>query len=118
MRIWDIEPKYLCRQHLLGEHRELHALWTVLTQNKRGYSKHPETLRWVDKQNALFLRHELLVQEMQKRGYTHKTPLDKHLAKGSSIQTTFIHSIEQQKDILFKKGCKCILDFKTDSLSQ
>ncbi len=22
MRIWDIKPKYLCRKHLLGEHRE------------------------------------------------------------------------------------------------
>jgi hypothetical protein len=30
MRIWDIEPEKLCRQHLLGEHRELHGLWVIL----------------------------------------------------------------------------------------
>jgi hypothetical protein len=46
MRIWDIPPRALCRQHLLGEHRELHAVWAVLTQGKSGYSRHPETLRW------------------------------------------------------------------------
>lgn len=22
MRIWDVDPRLLCRQHLLGEHRE------------------------------------------------------------------------------------------------
>ncbi len=32
MRIWDIPPKLLCRNHLLGEHRELHAIWSILTQ--------------------------------------------------------------------------------------
>ncbi|NCS72473.1 MAG: pyrimidine dimer DNA glycosylase, partial [Candidatus Magasanikbacteria bacterium] len=31
MRVWDIHPKYLCRKHLLGEHRELHGLWNILT---------------------------------------------------------------------------------------
>jgi hypothetical protein len=33
MRIWDIEPRKLCRNHLLGEHRELHA---------RGYRHYSE----------------------------------------------------------------------------
>jgi hypothetical protein len=43
MRIWDISPKRLCRNHLLGEHRELHAVWSVLTKGKKGYARHPET---------------------------------------------------------------------------
>ncbi len=46
MRIWDIEPVRLCRAHLLGEHRELHGLWNILT----------------------------LVQEMKNRGYDHSCP--------------------------------------------
>ncbi|UCD87532.1 MAG: hypothetical protein JSV01_07210 [Desulfobacterales bacterium] len=45
MRIWDIPPEKLCRHHLLGEHYELHALWAILTRGKKGYSKHPETMR-------------------------------------------------------------------------
>ena len=57
MRIWDIPANKLCTKHLLGEHSELHGLWNILTQNKSGYSRHPETLRWKGKL-ALYLRHE------------------------------------------------------------
>ena len=67
MRIWDIDPKHLCRNHLLGEHRELHAIWSIITKNKKGYSNHPETNRWKNKLGALFKRHELLIEEMEKR---------------------------------------------------
>ena len=75
MRIWDIDPGYLDRQRLLGEHRELHGLFNILTQGKRGYSKHPETLRWVGCVPALAFRHELLAEEMALRGYNHQSPL-------------------------------------------
>ena len=69
MRIWDIPPSKLCRNHLLGEHRELHAMWAVITQKKKGYSMHPETIRWKGKLMAMYLRHEELVKEMSSRGY-------------------------------------------------
>ena len=61
MRIWDIPVEKLCRNHLLGEHRELHAIWSILINNKKGYAHHPETVRWKGKQKALYLRHEQLV---------------------------------------------------------
>lgn len=107
MRIWDLKPQVLCRNHLLGEHRELHALWTILTQNKKGYTKHPETLRWVGKLKALYLRHEKLIQEMTKRGYSHHSPLDKNLATGLGYQTDFLQTPEEQIEILRKKNCLC-----------
>ena len=97
----------MCRQHLLGEHRELHAIWSVITKNKKSYSRHPETLRWVGKLKALFLRHEMLVLEMKKRGYKHISNLDKKLANGDIIQKNYINSIAEQKDILRKKSCEC-----------
>ncbi|QTA87974.1 Glycosylase domain-containing protein, DUF1722 [Desulfonema magnum] len=75
MRIWDINPGYLNRQSLLGEHRELHAIVSVITNNKKGYSNHPETLRWKGHGRALTLRHDLLVAEMSLRGFRHKSPL-------------------------------------------
>jgi len=75
MRIWDIDPGYLNRQSLLGEHRELHAIYVVLTQNKKGYAAHPETRRWNDHLAALGKRHDLLVEEMQLRRYNHHSPL-------------------------------------------
>lgn len=107
MRIWDIPPNRLCRQHLLGEHSELHALWNILTQGRKGFSKHPETLRWKGKLKALFLRHEALVEEMKNRGYRHRTPLDARLALGAEHQSEFIDTPEEQMDILRKKKCSC-----------
>ena len=107
MRIWDLPPQNLCRQHLLGEHRELHALWSIITQNKKGYSKHPETLRWKGKLKALYLRHELLIKEMKNRGYNHNTPLDKKLATGKDIKDELVDPIEDQIKNLKNKGCFC-----------
>ncbi len=107
MRIWDIAPEKLCRNHLLGEHRELHAVWSVLTKNKKGYSRHPETLRWKNKLRPLYLRHERLVREMRKRGYKHKSPLPSESAKGSRRQTDYVDSIKEQVKILKRKGCNC-----------
>ncbi len=75
MRIWDLNPGYLNRQSLLGEHRELHGLVSITKYNKKGYSKHPETLRWIGLGWALKQRHKLLVAEMNLRGYTDKSPV-------------------------------------------
>ncbi|MDF2460626.1 MAG: hypothetical protein K0S68_29 [Candidatus Saccharibacteria bacterium] len=107
MRIWDVPPKVLCRPHLLGEHRELHAAWTVLTTGKRGYSAHPETKRWQGKLAALYLRHELLVDEMKRRGYRHHSPLDSSLATGADRQDVYIDPPERQLELLAAKGCLC-----------
>lgn len=109
MRVWDVQPKLLCRQHLLGEHRELHGLWNILTKHKGkgGYSNHPETKRWVGKLKALFNRHELLVREMERRGYVHRSPLDKRFAKGSVRQNVYIDPIAKQKQLLHAKPCEC-----------
>lgn len=108
MRIWDVDPACLCREHLLGEHRELHGLWNILTQGKAGYSRHPETLRWVGKLAALYDRHERLVAEMLVRGYRHDSPLDPRLATGARIQDAFVDPPEVQLRILAAKGCRCI----------
>jgi len=109
MRIWDIEPKRLCRQHLLGEHRELHAIWVVLTKNKKGYARHPEVLRWKGKLKALFLRHEKLVKELKKRDYQHRSSLDKRLARGKARQNEFIDSYQEQLKKIRRKKCCCLI---------
>lgn len=107
MRIWDIPTEKLCRSHLLGEHRELHALWSIIINNKKGYSRNSETLRWKGKLKALYLRHEEQVKEMKKRGYNHNSPLDKKLATGEKNQDELIDSLEKQKQILKNKKCNC-----------
>jgi hypothetical protein len=107
VRIWDLSPGILCRQHLLGEHRELHAVWSVIVGGRKGYSRHPETLRWVGKLGALFARHERLVAEMRRRGYDHRTPLPAALARGSRRQRVYVDSPARQRRILIEKGCEC-----------
>ncbi|MBC7837755.1 MAG: pyrimidine dimer DNA glycosylase [Nitrospiraceae bacterium] len=109
MRIWDIAPRRrrLCRNHLLGEHRELHAIWSVIVNGKKGYAHHPETLRWKDKLKALYGRHEALVVEKNDRGYRHRSPLAKRQATGSAKQTIYVDRPSKQIVILRNKGCQC-----------
>ena len=74
MRMWMIEPRLLCRNHLLGEHFEIHCAvgnlhkdgkWaTYLT--KQGYLE-PQNFKQ---------RHDEIVIEMKQRGYNHKSPLE------------------------------------------
>ncbi len=109
MRIWDVDPACLCRKHLTGEHRELHGLWNILTQGKRGYARHPETLRWRDRLAALYARHEQLAAEMGRRGYNHATPLDQRLATGSALQDRYVDKPDQQRRMLRDKPCECLL---------
>lgn len=107
MRVWDINPKLLCRKHLLGEHRELHAIWVILTENKKGYRSHPETKRWEGKLKALFARHEDLVSEMKCRSFRHRSNLDVAKATGRAVQDKLINTIEEQISILKNKPCDC-----------
>lgn len=107
MRIWDVPPGRLCRNHLLGEHAELHAVWSVLTQGKSGYANHPETQRWKGKLKALYSRHEQLVAEMEYRGYKHKSPLGAELAVGDESQDEYVDPPDEQMRMLAEKGCGC-----------
>ena len=109
MRIWDIEPGKLCDKHLLGEHRELHGLWNILTQGKKGYARHPETIRWRGKLKALFNRHGKLVREMKRRSFNHHSPLDPRLATGESRQTEYVDTPAEQIEILRNKDCDCLM---------
>jgi hypothetical protein len=108
MRIWDIPASQLCRKHLLGEHRELHAIWAILTTDKKGYRKHPETKRWEGKFAALYKRHQEQVTEMEKRNYKHHSPLDQQLATGKATQDEMVHSVAEQRVLLKNKNCDCL----------
>jgi uncharacterized protein YbgA (DUF1722 family) len=75
MRVWDIHPGYLSDKSLLGEHVEIHALYSIITGNKKGYSKHPETKRWKGHLQQLISRHNLVVKEMLLREFKHNSPI-------------------------------------------
>ncbi len=102
MRIWDIHPGYLNRQSLLGEHRELHAIISIIINNKKGYSHHPETIRWKNHLSGLKLRHDLLVSEMNLRGFQHHSPLPE-IESPLSFPNVFIDPPGKQFTILKEK---------------
>lgn len=106
MRIWDLPVASLCRQHLLGEHRELHAIWSVLTKRKKGYANHPETKRWRGRLAALHRRHEEQVAEMERRGYRHLSPL--HRGEGGDGPPPLLQSVEVQRFILHARCEACM----------
>lgn len=72
MRMWKVDPKKMCRQHLLGEHVECHMfVGTILKRvSLDGYIKNG----LVEIHN-LKSRHQELVNEMISRGYNHNSPL-------------------------------------------
>jgi Pyrimidine dimer DNA glycosylase len=115
VRIWDLDPGALCDRHLLGEHRELHAIWVILTTGGRGYARHPETLRWRGRLAALYARREAQVAEMSRRGFRHASPLDPRLATGAARQTELVDPVEWQRERLAARGCRCRVSGPLDS---
>lgn len=58
----------MCRQHLLGEHAEIHMFIGTINRKKlvEGYLQ-----KGLLEVHNLFSRHNELVEEMKKRGYKH-----------------------------------------------
>lgn len=110
MRVWDVDVKRLCSRHLLAQHVEIHTIWSVITRGLRGYANHPEVVRWRPCTEALYVRHEATVKEMLRRGFNHKSPLDRTLGAGPATQKVLLVSREEQLDLLRSKPCPCPLE--------
>jgi hypothetical protein len=103
MRVWDVHPGYLARSSLLGEHAEIHALCSVIRGGKKGYSLHPETLRWIGRLDRLKKRHDLTVKEMALRGYRHNSPFDHGVGCDRSGSLCYVDHPAEQFALLRKK---------------
>ena len=64
----------MCRQHLLGEHVEIHMFIGTLSRKKsvKGYLE-----KGLLEVHNLYNRHEELVKEMKYRGYNHYSEVNK-----------------------------------------
>ena len=69
MRMWMIDPKLLCRAHLLGEHGEIHKFRHNFVKGHRIDGRKGQILPLKMQE-----RHDELVVEMLRRGYNHKSP--------------------------------------------
>jgi hypothetical protein len=108
MRVWDVPPAALCNRHLLAQHNEIHVIWNVITLGRRGFSRHPETLRWHGRLAALRGRHEATVGEMLLRGFRHLSPLPP--APGPVEEPEPLEPVEAQADRLRGRQCGCFAD--------
>lgn len=73
MRMWLCDPKIMCQKHLCGEHLEMHMFLGSLKKRTKvdGYIKNN-----LFEPRSLYQRHKDLANEMIKRGYKHKSPLN------------------------------------------
>ncbi|MCU1284379.1 MAG: hypothetical protein JWO13_729 [Acidobacteriales bacterium] len=72
MRMWMVNPRKMCNQHLLGEHVEIHMLVGTLVRKKSIAGFVENKLIEV---HSIRKRHSELVKEMQRRGMQHQSPL-------------------------------------------
>lgn len=65
MRVWNEMNLADYVENICWQNIETLCVWSVITNNKKGYSKHPETVRYRHNLNALVYRHIKLVHETQ-----------------------------------------------------
>lgn len=92
MRQWMVNPRHMCRQHLLGEHVEHHMFLGVIKLGKSMQGYFDNNLLEPD---MLATRHGELVVEMQRRGMNHKSPLDLYIGE-PYLSTLPRHTIDRQ----------------------
>jgi hypothetical protein len=71
-RMWGVDPRLLCRQHLLGEHVEMHMFLGTI---RHGHSVRGYTDNGIVDPHRVFARHEELVLEMARRSVQHRSPM-------------------------------------------
>jgi hypothetical protein len=72
MRMWMVNPRTMCRRHLLGEHVEIHMLAGSL---QRGRSVAGHLAAGQLEPAAMNTRHRVLADEILRRGWKHASPL-------------------------------------------
>jgi uncharacterized protein YbgA (DUF1722 family) len=103
LRVWDLHPGYLSRQSLLGQHAEIHAIYSIITGGKKGYASHPETMRWKERLPGLQRRHGLTVKEMTLRNMGHHSPLPAGEFKNNLAGKAYVDMPVEQFGILKQK---------------
>ena len=103
MRQWLVDPKLLCRKHLLGEHVEHHMFIGTI---KKGISIDGYTQLGLLDPSKLYSRHNELVTEMLRRGYGHYSDLEAiDVSKCTSLKPCI--DVEANLRDLFNRCSEC-----------
>ena len=109
-RMWMCNPKILCKNHLLGEHKEIHQLIGSL---KTGRSITGHLVKGQVEPMSIWQRHQELVVEMKRRNYNHKTPI---IPEEILIPIEWKkYKVDRQKSLvdLLKRCPKCVERYTT-----
>ena len=88
MRMWMVDPKLMCRKHLMGEHVECHMFVGCIRKGSKISGSKYVTTGLVEVHN-LKTRHDDLALEMTSRSYQHKSPLPEiNLWKEGRVNST------------------------------
>lgn len=104
-RMWMVPPQVMCKNHLLGEHKEIHQL---VGSMKKGASIQGYIDNNLIELGSIYSRHEQLVTEMLIRNYRHKSLmyLFKFHYKYNPYLTTRIDRVNSLKE-LFRRCPDC-----------
>jgi hypothetical protein len=102
MRMWMVNPEFMCRKHLLGEHVELHMLVGHINKGRSidGFIKN----NLIEPQ-FIHQRHDSLVKEMFRRGYKHQSPL---VPIDIDVPNATVDVCESMSDLLLRCFDCCI----------
>lgn len=94
--MWLCPPRLMCREHLLGEHSELHQISGTLANHEHGRAVVEGLAEsgFVDT-SLLEARHNELRLEMKRRGMDHGSPIDppEHDEVGSTDREAVVESL-------------------------
>jgi hypothetical protein len=73
VRMWGIDERFMWRQHLLGEHVEMHMIAGSIMRGKsiKGY-----ILNGLIETSRIQERHDYIADARVGRGYNHQSPLE------------------------------------------
>ncbi|UCE16593.1 MAG: hypothetical protein JSV12_03015 [Candidatus Bathyarchaeota archaeon] len=96
-----VDPRIMCRQHLLGEHAEIHMLIETIS---RGNSVKGYLDKGLLEVHSLYNRHDELVKEMKRRNYRHYSAISKKWK-----QTNIMGSVNREKNLeqLINRCSRC-----------
>lgn len=96
-----VNPRIMCRQHLLGEHVEIHMFIGTLDRKKsvKGYLQ-----KGLLEVHNLRSRHNELVEEMKRRGYRHHSEVEE---KWKTVNMLGFIDRKQSLEDLINRCSKC-----------
>lgn len=107
MRMWMVDPRILCKKHLLGEHGEIH-------KHRHNFEKRHSMNKRIElgqiEPSSMKIRHDILAEEMLRRKYNHQSPYEQpDISYLPESQQTFMVDVDSSLRDLLNRCSECSL---------